>query len=138
MLTRKFPQGCKNTQDASIVAGTVLIIDDDESTSEAIGDMLSHAGFAPRIAATRDEALVILQTACFDAVTMDLRMPGMSAEHFISEVRLSYPSLPLVMISANANVREIARTLGVKYYLHKPFRCVELLEILRLLHVSER
>jgi CheY-like chemotaxis protein len=53
----------------------VLVVDDDRQIREMWQRILSHEGFAVRTAGSPDEALAALQSASFEAVVLDVRMP---------------------------------------------------------------
>lgn len=53
----------------------VLVVDDDRKIREMLQRILSHEGFAVRTAGSPDEALAALQSASFEAVVLDVRMP---------------------------------------------------------------
>jgi len=53
----------------------VLVVDDDRKIREMLQRVLSREGFAVRTAGSLDEALAALQSASFEAVVLDVRMP---------------------------------------------------------------
>lgn len=53
----------------------VLVVDDDPRIREVLQRILSHEGFVVRTAGSPDEAVNALQSASFDAVILDVRMP---------------------------------------------------------------
>jgi len=77
------------------------------------------------LAATGDEALAMASSTRFDAVLLDLRMPGMDGFSILETLRRFYSSLelPILMISASNDSADIAKALeqGANDYVEKPF-----------------
>jgi DNA-binding response OmpR family regulator/tetratricopeptide (TPR) repeat protein len=77
------------------------------------------------LAATGDEALQLTSSTRFDAVLLDLRMPGMDGFTILETLRRFYSSLelPILMISASNDSADIAKALeqGANDYVEKPF-----------------
>jgi DNA-binding NtrC family response regulator len=120
----------KHSQDSSSISKSVLIIEDDQDSADTIAEMLMILGHKPVIENSRDDALERLKGSFFDFILMDFRMPGMSAEVFANKVQEHFPTIHTVLISANANSKEIARTLRLDSSLQKPFTLEQLLHIL--------
>jgi two-component system KDP operon response regulator KdpE len=59
-------------------SGLILIVDDELSIRRALHTTLHHLGFDTVEAARGEEALSLLRTNIFDAVLLDINMPGMS------------------------------------------------------------
>jgi DNA-binding NtrC family response regulator len=120
----------KHSQDHSDVSKIVLVIEDDEDSANSIAEMLTFLGHKSVLENCRDVALQRLEESTFDVLLMDLRMPGMSAEVFVGEVRKRYPDIHTVLISGNANVKDITKTLKLDGSLHKPFTIDELAKVM--------
>src|SRR5689334_2277643 len=79
----------------------VLIVDDNESIRENLGECLESEGYRCWLEASADNALRRLESAlCVpDVILLDLRMPGMPAEHFVSLLRsrLVWSKVPVVL-----------------------------------------
>ena len=63
--------------------GRVLVVDDFRQARESIADVLRSAGHQVECVASGSEALVQLESECFDVIVTDLQMPGMSGLEFI-------------------------------------------------------
>ena len=59
--------------------GTILVVDDDNSFRRALCVTLSGLGFTTVDVPRADEALLMVQVTQFDAVLLDVDMPGMAA-----------------------------------------------------------
>jgi two-component system response regulator AtoC len=114
---------------------TVLVVDDEKLIRWSLCQGL-HKDFIVCAAGSAEEALNLLGRLPVDAVVTDLRMPGMSGEQFIAEIRKRAPELPVIAISAYANdavIRHL-RSLGVTECLPKPFQVSDVRQgLLRLL-----
>lgn len=101
---------------------TILIAEDDPSSSELLTEMLEMDDYTVEVAATAVEVLDALRGRRFSAVLLDLTMPGMSREQFIEGLcDLPSPS-PFIVFSARPTqeVREIADSLHATAVLPKP------------------
>jgi len=116
---------------------TILVVDDDPSVRQLVGDVLDLEGYEVRVAADGYEALREIEAARPDCVVLDVMMPGMSGHEVLARIREADggPALPVVMLTAFADDEQAWRawTGGVDYFLAKPFdpeqltRCLEYL-----------
>jgi two-component system phosphate regulon response regulator OmpR len=101
---------------------TILVVEDDPSSSEMLAEMLQLDDYTVEVAATAGEALAALRDRRFAAVLLDLTMPGMTREELIEALRgLRAPS-PLIVFSARPapEVRAVADRLRAAAVLPKP------------------
>lgn len=112
----------------------VLIVDDDASIREYVGDLLEMEGLEVRLAVDGADALDSIRRERPDCVLLDVMMPGMSGHEVLTEIRRidGGPLLPVVMLTAAAEEAQSWRawSAGVDYFLAKPFDADELLRIL--------
>jgi len=109
----------------------VLIVEDDQDVSDAVGESLEDAGYGVSIAANGAIAMDALQASndlpCL--ILLDLMMPVMDGEHFLKEVkkdpRLS--AIPVVLLTAHGSAPAKAISLGALSGLRKPIQLHELL-----------
>lgn len=82
-------------------AGTVLVIDDEESIVSIAAVLLGTMDFSALTASDGQEGLELLARAApmVDLVLVDLTMPGVDGEQVLEEVRRRWPSLPVVLMS---------------------------------------
>ncbi len=88
----------------------VLIVDDEREIAELIAGQLTPLGVEAEIASSGSEALEKLRATRFDAVTLDVLMPGMGGLEVLAELR-SDPelrNLPIVFVSVFSGRRELA------------------------------
>ena len=113
---------------------TVLIVDDEPDIVDLVDRHLVGAGYRCVHARSGEEALELLERTEFDAVLLDLRLPGIDGIEVLQRLRADrrLPALPVVAFTASAD-RELAqraRELGCRRQVNKPFRASELLEAL--------
>lgn len=107
---------------------TVLVVEDDESTAQAVAWHLAKAGFVTSIARDGLAALTTLKAWTPDAVVLDLMLPHVDGWSIIRDVRRWAPHLPIIVMTArpDENERLEALTLGADDLLRKPFSAKEL------------
>jgi two-component system phosphate regulon response regulator OmpR len=101
---------------------TILVAEDDPSSSEMLKEMLEMEDYDVEVAETAGDVLDALRARRFGAVVLDLTMPGMSRERLIEGLcDLPSPS-PLIVFSARParEVQEISARLHAAAVLSKP------------------
>lgn len=116
---------------ASAPRHRVLIIDDEESTRLLLARLLSNAlGVEAQLAGTCEQALRLAENYAYDAIVLDLLMPGMGGFALLGEIRSSAPnaSTPVIIVSVVGEQETIERCLaaGANAYHVKPVRRAEL------------
>ena len=110
---------------------TVLIVEDDELTRDAMAKVLSREGYLVLTAATGHDALGQLQTplAPIDVVVLDVHLPDVSGIDLCARIRQVHPNMPVVVCTGEADAEEGGRLLrlGVTRYFLKPMSVDELL-----------
>jgi two-component system, NtrC family, response regulator AtoC len=101
----------------------LLLVDDDPTTTLALGAGLEHQG-AIRVhaAASGEEALEAFERATWDAVATDLMMPGIDGIELIRQLRALDPSIPLFLFTGSASIRKAVEGIqaGATDFLPKP------------------
>ena len=101
----------------------ILVVEDDPSLREAIGDTLELAG-RPYVAVDGGEAaLKVLGEQAFSIVVSDVRMMPMDGIALLKEIRSRLPHLPVVLMTAYAEVEKAVDAMrsGACDFLLKPF-----------------
>jgi two-component system, OmpR family, KDP operon response regulator KdpE len=113
--------------------GNVLIVDDSRSIRAVLRTLLSANGFAIVVAARGEEALEFIHTTKFDAVLLDIDMPGMNGIEALRIIRKRWPRLPITMMSVHDSEERKVEALdaGADDYITKPFHLRELAARLR-------
>ena len=103
----------------------LLVVDDDLEIATGLVALLEDRYEVVR-ATTGFEALEELEEGPFDLVLLDLRMPGLDGRGFLHELRRRHDHAPIIVLSADPNVGNVAKEMGVADYLQKPFDVDEL------------
>jgi CheY-like chemotaxis protein len=113
---------------------TILVVEDDMATREALAMILSAEGYEVVSAGDGREALASLRGPSRpDLILLDLMMPIMDGWQFRRE-QAQDPTLsviPVVVLSADGNVQQKATSLRAAGYLQKPVDLENLLEVIR-------
>jgi two-component system KDP operon response regulator KdpE len=106
----------------------ILVVDDETPIRQALRVTLGTFGFAVREAATGEEALLLLRSERYDAVLLDINMPGMGGMRACREIRRLSPALPIVMLTVRDSTEDKVEALeaGADDYVTKPFHVREL------------
>jgi two-component system KDP operon response regulator KdpE len=109
-------------------SGLILIVDDEASIRGVLGKTLSSLGFTTVQAARGEEALSLIRTNSFDAVLLDINMPGMNGVDACRRIRSLDPRLPILMITVRDDQVDMVEALnaGANDYVTKPFHLREL------------
>jgi two-component system response regulator RegX3 len=110
----------------------VLVVEDEESYSDALAYMLRKEGFEVSLAATGPEALTEFDRTGADIVLLDLMLPGLSGTEVCRQIRTS-SNVPVIMVSAkDAEVdKVVGLELGADDYVTKPYSPRELVARIR-------
>ena len=115
--------GCKKT---------ILIVEDDADTSDAIAEVLEDGNYrplrAPNGAAALDELRAAERAPCI--ILLDMMMPVMDGREFRAQQREdpSLRAIPVVVLSAHADAASYAAQMDAEGYLRKPIDLRVLLE----------
>jgi CheY-like chemotaxis protein len=113
---------------------TILIVDDEEENRRIYAEILSDLGYRTIEEADGETALAVVREGIpIDLVIADYRMPRMNGLQFIETLRNILPSVPMIMVTAFANVESYLQSfsLGVFEYMNKPFSKAEFVRIVR-------
>jgi two-component system KDP operon response regulator KdpE len=101
----------------------ILLVDDDPAIRRALRTSLIALGFLVTEAVRGEEALLILRTATFDVVLLDVQMPGIGGIKTLLRMRELAPRLPILMITVQDAEEQKVEALdcGADDYLTKPF-----------------
>lgn len=113
----------------------VLVVEDDISLADALADGLRTEGFGVDVAGNGVDALWRATEHEYDAVLLDIMLPGQSGYEVLKRIRASAIWTPVLMLTAKDGEYDEADALdlGADDYLTKPFSFVVLLAHLRAL-----
>lgn len=111
----------------------ILLVEDEKSLSAAICQVLKREHFTVDAAYTGPEGLDNALSGIYDAVVLDVMLPGKDGFSILKELRESGVTTPVMMLTARGDLEDRLRGLdgGADYYLPKPFQMAELLACLR-------
>ncbi|MDP3599704.1 MAG: response regulator transcription factor [Bosea sp. (in: a-proteobacteria)] len=115
----------------------ILVVDDDRRLRDLLARFLGDNGYRVTTAANAAEADQRLARLVFDAIVLDIMMPGENGFDFARRFRVD-SAVPILMLTARADGKDRINGLeiGVDDYLAKPFEPRELL--LRLGNILKR
>jgi heavy metal response regulator len=113
----------------------VLVVEDEARVRSFVVRGLEEAGFAVDAASTGDEALRRAFVNPYDAIVLDLMLPGKDGLSVLAALRAGGRATPVLILSARDEIGDRVRGLdaGADDYLPKPFAFAELLARLRAL-----
>jgi DNA-binding response OmpR family regulator len=114
------------------MASRVLLIDDDVRLPDLLREYLEQNGVSLSHAPDGPRGLVMLEQGAYDAVLLDVMMPGMDGLEVCRKIR-SKSNVPVIMLTARGDEtdRVVGLELGADDYVGKPFSPRELLARLR-------
>ena len=108
---------------------SILVVDDEPNYLIVLSELLKDEGFEVFTASSGKDGLKIIEDVDLDVVITDMQMPGMNGLEFLKEVKNRIPDLPVVVITAFAEVDKAVEAMqnGAFNYLAKPFSNDELI-----------
>lgn len=123
----------------SLEEPVILVVDDEEFIRGTLVDFFEDCGFEVHSAGSGEEGLKKLDSVKPDLVTVDMRLPGMDGNDFITRAKSELPDLMVLIFTGSAdyvlpkNLRELGLTSN--HVFRKPVRSLEmLLEALETLY----
>jgi two-component system response regulator RegX3 len=110
----------------------VLVVEDEESFSDALSYMLRREGYDAVVAATGPDALAEFDRAGADVVLLDLMLPGLPGTEVCRALR-SRSNVPIIMLTAKDSEidKVVGLELGADDYVTKPYSARELVARIR-------
>lgn len=113
----------------------ILVVEDERNLADAIVRIVSDAGFNCEAVYDGNAGLTSAESGLYDAVIMDVMLPGMDGIQIVRELRHQGNSIPVLMLTARTSTSDKVEGLdaGADDYMTKPFEAAELLARLRAL-----
>jgi DNA-binding response OmpR family regulator len=113
----------------------VLVVEDEKKTASFIRKALQAEGFAVDVCHNGDEAWAAARATAFDAIVLDIMLPGRDGLSVLRQLREHQNPTPVLLLSARGEVNERVEGLnaGADDYLPKPFVIAELIARVRAL-----
>jgi DNA-binding NtrC family response regulator len=114
------------------VSRTILVVDDDRQMVRTLSAVLRLHGWDTTSAYSGEEAVAATATQRFDAVLMDVRMPGINGVEALRRIHETQPRTPIILMTAYAahELLEQAERDGAVRILGKPIAWPKLLAVL--------
>lgn len=106
----------------------ILVVDDEPKLCDLLSSALSQNHIQVFIAGNGLHALKVLEQEDIDLVISDWRMPGMDGPQLLAEIKVRYPQLPVIVMTAYSTVKNAVQSMrnGAYDYIAKPFDIDEL------------
>ena len=113
------------------MAGTILIVDDDQSIRELLSLHLSAAGYEVHVAPDAISAGYMILRSPPDLIISDVNMPHMDGFEFVAALKAdkSLPDIPVIFLTSLEEGDYRGKSLGAVGYLTKPVRADYLLTL---------
>jgi heavy metal response regulator len=113
----------------------VLVVEDEKKTAAFVRKALQAEGFAVDFCVNGGDALAAAHATAFDAIVLDIMLPGRDGLSVLRQLRESGNKTPVLLLSARGAVNERVEglNLGADDYLPKPFVIAELIARIRAL-----
>ena len=108
----------------------VLLVDDEEEFVENLSQRLEIRGLKVTAATRGEDAVSLADNQSFDAIVLDLAMPGMGGLETLKKIREKHPDAEIIMLTGHGSVKSSveAMKLGAEDFLEKPVDISDLLE----------
>lgn len=112
------------------IEASVLLVDDEEQFLGTLSQRLETRGLKVDAVTSGEEALKQVEDHNFDAIVVDLAMPGIDGIETLKRLKEKRPDLEIIMLTGHATVKSgiEAMKLGAEDFLEKPVDLNELLE----------
>jgi len=106
----------------------ILIVEDDQDINRLLCKIMTDAGYNCRPAFSGSEAEMLAERYDYDLILLDLMLPGLTGEEFITRIR-KRKSMPILGLSAKTSMEDKVSVLhlGADDYIPKPFNNAEVL-----------
>ncbi len=107
----------------------VLVVEDEKRLAETLADIISESGDTVDISNDGEEGFFNAVSGIYDAIVLDVMLPGMNGFDILRKIREEGISTPVLMLTARTELgdRVNGLNLGADYYLTKPFENEELI-----------
>jgi DNA-binding NtrC family response regulator len=107
----------------------ILLVDDDETPTQLLGELLTAEGYQVDTAESGEKAIACLKKTDYKIVVTDLKMPGISGMDLLHYCVKTLPEIPVILLTAHGTIQSAVEALknGAFNYLTKPVQFAELL-----------
>ncbi len=110
-------------------SANILVVEDDSDINRLLCKILEGGGYCCRPAFSGSEAMLWAEKYDYDLILLDLMLPGLTGEEFLSELRSKHKTMPVLVLSAKIGVEDRVNVLkrGADDFIPKPFDNAEVL-----------
>ncbi len=111
----------------------ILLVDDEAEFTATLAERLKLRGIYSRVADCGESGLAALKEESFDAVLLDVMMPGIGGIETLRRIKEHNPGLTVILLTGYAGTKDGIAGMkeGARAYLNKPLNLQELLDILK-------
>jgi DNA-binding NtrC family response regulator len=111
----------------------ILLVDDEKDFLEVMSERIEARGMDVTTADSAEKALKSVESGGFDAIILDLKMPGMDGLQTLKAIKQKNPDLQVILLTGHATVEKgiEAMKLGAMDFLEKPADLDKLTEIIK-------
>jgi DNA-binding NtrC family response regulator len=112
---------------------SILVVDDEENFLALLRWFLTSRGYEVDTALNRDAAVRLTQARTFDLAFIDIRLGQVDGLTLVGELKLSFPSIKIVMMTAYPTIASIKKSLeiGASAFLTKPIDLQRLIKTIQ-------
>ena len=110
----------------------ILLVDDEKDFLDVMSERIEARGMDVTTADSAEKALKSVESGGFDAIILDLKMPGMDGLQTLKAIKQKNPDLQVILLTGHATVEKgiEAMKLGAMDFLEKPADLDKLTEII--------
>jgi len=107
----------------------ILLVDDEERFVEILAQRLEARGLITDVATTGEKAIALTKAKDFDAVLLDLSMPGMDGIEVLREMKKTNPLLQIIILTGQGSIQATVEAMkeGAMDFMEKPVDINQLL-----------
>lgn len=111
----------------------ILLVDDEKDFLDVMSERIEARGMNVTTADSAEKALEDVESGNFDAIILDLKMPGMDGLETLKAIKKKNPDLQVILLTGHATVEKgiEAMKLGAMDFLEKPADLDKLTEIIK-------
>ena len=109
---------------------SILVVDDDADISMMLKMMLEYKGYRVFTAARAEDILTIISQQKVRLIIMDMLLSGINGTDICAQLKTeeSKRHIPILMISAHPNAKELCMNAGANNFISKPFDINDLIQ----------
>lgn len=113
--------------------GPILVVDDDDDIQDLLREVLTDEGYTVLAAPNGRAALRVLDDQLPALILLDLNMPELDGWGFVRELAKRRITIPILLVTAETNGKDHAKTLKVAGFIGKPFDVTNVLTTIKQL-----